>query len=106
VIRMNLPLAHNAKLRSSLPSLILAALCFYFAFYLIFGGRGLVALGRLEDTSAQRKTEYAELKDRRGRIEANVHLMRPNSLDPDMADEQVRRGLGYTKPDEIVIHLN
>ncbi len=106
MIRMNLPLANNTRLRSSLPTLILAALCFYFAFYLLFGPRGLLALDRLDDIQAYKKAEYAQLKEKRKKIEADVHLMRPNSLDPDMADEQVRRSLGYTRADEIVIHFN
>jgi len=65
-----------------------------------------VALNRLDVEVVHKRAEYAELKEKRQKIEANVHLMRPNSLDPDMADEQVRRSLGYTRPDEIVIHLN
>jgi cell division protein FtsB len=95
-----------AKLRSFVPTLIVAALCLYFAFYLLFGPRGLFALDRAQETLASTRADYALLKNRREKLEADVKLMRPDSLDPDMAEEQARRTLGYMKQDEIVIDLN
>lgn len=80
-------------------------LCLYFSFYLVFGPRGYLALQRLEDKVAIRSIEHHELKKHRESLEADVGLMRPDNLDPDMADEQARRILGYTRADEIIIDL-
>lgn len=98
--------APTHRLRSTLPGLILAALCLYFSFYLVFGPRGYLALQRIQETYQARKIEHAELAKTSEKLEAHVKLMRPNSLDPDMAEEQARRVLGYTRPDEIVIDLD
>lgn len=89
-----------------MPSLIMGALCLYFSFYLLFGPRGYLALQRLQDTAATKSVAHHELLDRRQSLEADVKLMRPSSLDPDMAEEQARRTLGYVKKNEIVIKLN
>ncbi len=102
---MNIPVAHSPRLRSIMPSLIMFGLCLYFAFYLVFGPRGLLSLERLESDVTVQASVHEDLKKTRESLEANVRLMRPNSLDPDMADEQVRRILGYGKKDEVVIML-
>jgi len=81
-------------------------LCLYFSFYLIFGPRGYLALQRIEQTLAVKSLAHSELKSKREALESDVKLMRPNSLDSDMADEQARRTLGYLKSDEIVIDLD
>lgn len=93
------------RLRSAMPTLIMAALCLYFSFYLLFGPRGYFGLQRIEDTLAVKSVEHAKLKNTRESLESDVKLMRPNSLDADMAEEQARLTLGYIKKDEIVINL-
>lgn len=80
-------------------------LCVYFAFYLVFGPRGLLALQRMDATHEAKHQEYETIKTQRENLEADVKLMRPDSLDPDMADEQARKALGYAKPDEIILDL-
>lgn len=102
---MNIPVTPSPRLRSAMPTLIMLGLCLYFSFYLVFGPRGYLNLQRIEETLGVKSMAHAELKKQREALEKDVRLMRPNSLDPDMADEQARRILGYNKPDEIVIDL-
>lgn len=102
---MNIP-HHSPRLRSAMPTLIMLGLCLYFAFYLVFGPRGYLSLQRLEETYEVKKAQHHKLLTEREALESNVRLMRPTSLDPDMADEQARKILGYTKSDEIVIDLH
>ena len=83
----------------------MGALCLYFSFYMLFGPRGYLALQRIEETAVIKAIEQGELLNKRKTLEADVKLMRPNSLDSDMAEEQARKTLGYIKPDEIVINL-
>lgn len=83
-----------------------AVACFYFAFYLFFGPNGVLALGRVGVELAEKQAELAILSEKHAKLASDIALMRPDNLDRDMADEQVRKTLGYTKPDEIVIHFN
>lgn len=93
------------RLRHFAPTLVMGVFGLYFAFYMLFGPHGYIALQRLETRHIMTKHEYDVLKEQRQALEADVKLMRPNSLDRDMADEQTRRVLGYTHPDEVVIDL-
>ncbi|MDB5478548.1 MAG: septation ring formation regulator EzrA [Alphaproteobacteria bacterium] len=83
----------------------MSALCLYFSFYLLFGPRGYLGLQHIQQNHAVKLAQNEELKSKREALEADVNLMRPGSVDPDMADEQARKVLGYTKADEIVINL-
>jgi cell division protein FtsB len=99
--------SHHAplKLRRFVVPMIMLVMAFYFAFYMVFGPRGLLALHRMEAELQAAKMEHANLLARREALDKDVKLMRPDSLDPDMADEQARRGLGYTRPDDIIVPL-
>lgn len=98
------PAPSSLRLRSMMPLFIVGALCLYFAFYLMFGPRGYLSLQQAEETLAVKEAEHHHLKSKRVALESDVRLMRPGSLDADMADEQVRRTLGYVKPDEIIVN--
>ncbi|MEO1159484.1 MAG: septum formation initiator family protein [Pseudomonadota bacterium] len=52
-----------------------------------------------------RKTDLAKVRAKRDAIEARVKLMRPESVDPDMASQLVREKLGYGKVNSIVVKL-
>jgi cell division protein FtsB len=95
-----------SRLWSSAIPVGLGVLCFYFAFYLFFGPNGFVAMRRVDAQLASSRAELDILTEKHTKIAADIGLMRPDGLDPDMADEQVRRTLGYVQPDEIVIHFN
>jgi cell division protein FtsB len=97
--------SYNPRLRNFTPMLVTSAFGLYFAFYMLFGPHGYLALQRLDARQTEIKKEYDVLKVQRESLEADVKLMRPTSLDRDMADEQTRRILGYVAADEIVIDL-
>jgi cell division protein FtsB len=52
-----------------------------------------------------RQADLAKVRAKRDAIEARVKLMRPESVDPDMASELVRKSLGYEKNNSIVVNL-
>ena len=52
-----------------------------------------------------READLAKVRARRDAVEARVKLMRPESVDPDMASELVREKLGYEKNNSIVVKL-
>jgi cell division protein FtsB len=47
--------------------------------------------------------ELAGLKEVKDRLERDVVLLRPESLDPDMLDERARAILNLAHPDDLVM---
>jgi cell division protein FtsB len=84
-------------------SVIGACIVGYFLYHTVEGERGWVAQMHLQNETNAAEEALARLKTEREALEHRVHLMRPDSLDPDLLDEQARKTLGYTKPNEIVI---
>jgi cell division protein FtsB len=76
----------------------------YFAYHLIQGDRGLIALSRLTKDIDRLQSDVAVAKTERGDIERRTKLLRSNSIDADMLDERARTELGFSRPDEIVIY--
>ncbi|HEY1096597.1 MAG TPA: septum formation initiator family protein [Alphaproteobacteria bacterium] len=95
----------SLQLRRFVVPIVMLVLAFYFAFYMVFGPRGLLALHRMEAKVSATKIERDKLHAQREALQKDVMLMRPSSLDPDMAEEQARKTLGYTRPEEVIIPL-
>ena len=81
-------------------ALILAG---YFAYHLVAGERGLLAWLRLNRELQTANSELARLQADHAALENRVATMRPEHIDPDLLDEQVRRMLDVAAPDETVI---
>jgi len=75
----------------------------YFAYHLQTGDHGLQARADLEKRKAVLAGELAGLKEVRKRLERDVALLRPESLDPDMLDERARAILNLAHPDDLVM---
>ncbi len=84
--------------------LVLGALCVgYFGFHATWGDRGLLATRDLQDRTEERLLHLAELAADRVALQRRVGLLSGPSIDADILDEQVRKTLGWSRPDEIVI---
>ena len=79
------------------------ALTGYFAYHLIEGDRGLRAWMRITQELRQAKSNLADVAAERATLDRRVANMRPEHLDPDLLETQVRRNLDVAAPDEIVI---
>jgi len=75
----------------------------YFLYHTVEGERGWIAQVRLQNEVAKAEETLSKLRQERQALEHRVQLMRPESLDPDLLDEQARKELNYSKPNEIVI---
>ena len=82
-----------------------ACLVSYFSYHLIQGNHGLRAYWRLGDELVQAQKKLTVLKQQHNHLEHQVALLRPDSICPDLLDEQVRK-LGYAHPQELVILHN
>ncbi|MGH6914061.1 MAG: FtsB family cell division protein [Geminicoccales bacterium] len=87
-----------------MPFLGMAALA-YIAFHAVQGERGLVAWWRVSAEIEQRTAQVAAISAEVARLERRVALMRPDNLDRDMLDEQVREALLLADPHELIIQL-
>jgi cell division protein FtsB len=75
----------------------------YFAYHLQIGDHGLAARVELEGRKDVLAGELAGLKEVRQRLERDVSLLRPESLDPDMLDERARAILNLANQDDLVM---
>lgn len=83
---------------------IMLVLCFfYFGFHTFHGERGLYALVREEQQLHSLKKELAQIKVSREKIELRVSHLRDGSIDVDLLDEQMRRMLGVSRPQEVML---
>lgn len=90
--------------KSFWPMVALMALI-YFAFYTLYGTRGYYTLKDLEQDLSAKSTAYEAIQNQRQDLEHQVRLMRPDSVDPDMMTEQIRKNLYYIHPNDIVIKV-
>ena len=75
----------------------------YFAYHAVHGDRGFLSLLRLEHEVSTAEAEAQAIAAERQAWERQVNRLRPESLDPDVLDEQARRMLAYAAPGDIVI---
>ncbi|HEY8276121.1 MAG TPA: septum formation initiator family protein [Methyloceanibacter sp.] len=91
------------RIQAILFPLFACALGGYFFYHLEIGDHGLKARASLEQRKEALQGELAGLKEVRERIERDVALLRPESLDPDMLDERARAILNLARPDDVVM---
>ena len=90
--------------RAALPAVSFAVIG-YFAFHAVSGNTGLVAWQGYKVEHAQLRTEAAKVAAARKALEHQTALLDPRHVDPDYADELVRRNLGVVRPDEVIVDL-
>ena len=103
-------MVHLAKLRmllfSALGPALSLLLLLLFAGYAILGPSGILAWGDYSRQLGRAKSELATVQSHRDMLRNRVNLLDPRHADPDMVDEMVRRELGVSHPDEVIVPLN
>jgi cell division protein FtsB len=79
---------------------ILTSVLLYFIFHAIYGNRGILAYYSLSHQIEEAEKELDVVKAETMEIDHKVNSMRPESLDPDMLDEQARKNLGVASSTE------
>jgi cell division protein FtsB len=82
------------------------ALTGYFVYHLIEGHHGLLAWVRLSQGLREETAKLEEVRAQRAALDLKVSDLRPEHVDPDLLDEQVRATLNLVAPGEIVIMQN
>ncbi len=75
----------------------------YFIYHSIQGDRGILAWVQIHECLRQVELQLKEVTQEREELEEKVHDLRPESINRDLLDQQVRLQLGYSRPDEIII---
>lgn len=100
------PKGEAANSFTNLSTLAGVLLLAYFCYHAISGDRGLLSLVELDNKVQQSRQELDRASAERLRLEHKVSLLRDESLDLDMLDEQARKLLGYVAEDEIIFTNN
>ena len=77
----------------------------YFGFHAVAGPTGVMAWREYRAERTQAEAEAAELARAKAALERQVALLDPRHVDPDYADELVRKNLGVVRPDEVVVDV-
>ncbi len=80
-----------------------AAFLGYFGFHAYHGEFGLYSRIRLEAQKSELKKQLDDVTAQRVAFEKRVALLRDGSIEKDMLDEQARRGLNLSHPDEMTL---
>lgn len=75
----------------------------YFAYHVVQGDRGLIAWLKLSQQVDAAQIQYEETVAKRKEFANRVHLLQPQSLDPDLLEERARSVLGLAHPDDIIV---
>jgi cell division protein FtsB len=86
--------------------LLLFSILSYFIYHFTTGDRSIFALINFSSDITRSQQELDVLRFERLQLEHHVNLMRGESLDLELLDQQARKILGYASPDEKVIILD
>jgi cell division protein FtsB len=73
-----------------------------FAGYALFGANGVLAFGDYRRSLIERSAKLEVVQAERDKLARRVRLLGPK-VDPDYADELIRRETGQVRPDEYII---
>lgn len=84
---------------------VCAAFLAYFGYHAYNGEYGINSKHQLETRRMVLAARLEQLHTQRQHIEHRTQLLRDGTLEKDMLDEQVRRALNMSRPDEVTILL-
>lgn len=84
-------------------ALMMALVVLYFIYMTVQGDRGIFSMLRMQNELRTAEEDLARTKTEREALEARVKHMRPDTIDPDLLDEQTRLQLNMVKPEDVVV---
>ena len=91
--------------RALLPACCLLVIL-YFAFRAVSGPSGLLAWQGYAAERIATERQAAAVRAEKAALAREIALLDPRHVDPDYADELVRRNLGVVRPDEVIVPLD
>jgi cell division protein FtsB len=83
--------------------LLIFSIVGYFIYHAIQGERGILAWMHLHDRLFHAINVLEQTVKEKQTLEERVQALRPESINRDFLDQQVRLQLGYSHPDEVVL---
>lgn len=100
---------NRASLMSYVRRAALPAICIlligYFVSHAITGPTGVIAWKEYKAQRATLAKQAEQSADAKAALDRQVQLLDPRKVDPDLADELVRKNLNVVKPDEVIVPL-
>lgn len=93
-------------IRSAFWPTVALAVIVYFAGAAIVGQNGLLSLAGYRHQRAEHLMQLKLLQAERDRLAHHADLLDPRHVDPDLAEEMVRKQTGQIRPDEVILSVN
>lgn len=93
-------------IRSAFWPTVAVAVIVYFAGAAIVGQNGLFSLAGYRHQRAAHLETLQSLQVERDRLAHHADLLDPRHVDPDFAEEMVRKQTGQVRPDEVILPVN
>ena len=93
-------------IRSAFWPTVAIAVIVYFAGAAIVGQNGLLSLAGYRHQRAEHIAALKALQQQRDRLAHHADLLDPRHVDPDFAEETVRKQTGQIRPDEVILPAN
>lgn len=81
-------------------ALVITCLVFYLGYHTLQGNRGVINLFHLTKEKKNLVSDIEKLQGERDSKESKIKMLKPESIDADLLDEQVKRNLGYLNKNE------
>ncbi len=95
-----------SMIRSAFWPTVAVAVIVYFAGAAIVGQNGLFSLAGYRHQRAEHLATLQSLLAERARLAHHADLLDPRHVDPDFAEEMVRKQTGQIRPDEVIVPVN
>lgn len=95
----------NYLRRAALPAVCILLIT-YFVSHAITGPTGIFAWKDYEQQRAALMKQADASAEARAALDRQVKLLDPRRVDPDLADELVRKNLNVVRPDEVIVRLD
>ena len=102
---MNLPAPRRDIVREKLRQFAALGYLLLLGGLALAGPYGVLSWGESKRTLEARQHQIAALVHERDEMKNRVALLNPNSADPDLSSELIRRNLNVARPDEYVLDL-
>ena len=95
----------NRNVRFILSNIVWICVACYFTYHMFSGARGALSWALLSREVESLEKELNSLKEENAFLENKIKLLRNNSLDLDLLEEQAQNVLGLAKENDIIVLL-
>ncbi|MBR1735183.1 MAG: septum formation initiator family protein [Alphaproteobacteria bacterium] len=95
----------NKNIRFIFSNIIWICIACYFTYHIFTGARGALSWALLSHDVIELENNLKSLKEENAFLENKIRLLRNNSLDLDLLEEEAQSILGLAKENEIIVLL-